>query len=79
MEAAYQPRLTFKDEPSSSSGAKVSSEAKADQVLGCFASLQAKRILAASVTGRVEARTVDRGGHAVGLGVDTIGEAEVTV
>jgi hypothetical protein len=71
MEAVYGQRLTFKGEPGPPSGAEVLGEAKVDEVLGYVAGLRAKRIIAGSVTGRVEAKKVE--GQAVGLDVDTIG------
>jgi hypothetical protein len=72
MEAVYGQRLTFKGEPGPPSGAEIVGEAKVDEVLGYVAGLRAKRIIAGSATGRVEAGKVDREGQAVGLEVDTV-------
>jgi hypothetical protein len=73
MEAVYGQRIAFKGEPGPPSGVQVMGEAKVDEVLGYVAGLRARRVIAGSVTGRVEVKKVDRGGQAVGVEIDTIG------
>jgi hypothetical protein len=73
MEAVYGQRIAFIGEPGSPSGAEVIGEAKVGEVLGYVAGLRAKRIVAGSVSSRLEADKVGPEGQAVGLDVDTIG------
>jgi len=73
MEAVYGQRITFCGEPRPPSGPLVVGEANVNDVLGYVAGLRARKIIGGSVTGRVTAKRVDRGGQAIGLDVGTIG------
>jgi hypothetical protein len=75
MEAVYGQRIAFKGQPGPPSGVEVLGEAKVDEVLGYVAGRRAKRIIAGSATGRIQAKTVGPGGEAVGVEVDTIGSS----
>jgi hypothetical protein len=72
METVYGQRIVFKGEVGPSSGTVVTGEAKVRDVRGYVAGLRARRIIAGTVTGRVEADTVEPGAAAIGLEVDTV-------
>jgi hypothetical protein len=73
MEAVYGQRIVFKGEAGTSSGTVVTGEAKVKEVRGYVAGLRARRIIAGTATGRIEADTVAPEAEAVGLEVDTVG------
>ena len=73
MEAVYGQTLTFKGEPGPSSGTMVVAEAKADEVQGYVVGLRARKIIGATVVGRMDVGKVAEGGEAVAVDVDTIG------